>query len=139
MSVTGTTDWLSDLLLAISVIESGCDDTVISKTGDRGRYQISEGVWYTHTSFSFTLAHNQKEAHRVAAAHINYLTERISSPTVYTLALAWHAGLKGHRKPTKTQKDYAQRVANYFDVLRVKKHEGITKTNAPLPQTLDPS
>ena len=113
-SCTGSHSTDIELLVSvIGLVETGDDDTAIGKDGERGRYQIMEGVWYSHTTLPFTHAHMLCHAVTIAKRHVQRLATQVpNSP--YDLALAWHCGVRGSRKPTKTSKDYASRVANLY-------------------------
>lgn len=111
---------LAVLLFAIGSVESGNDDYAVSRTGDRGRFQISAAVWAEHSARPHTYATNRVESERVARAHIERcivpeIRRRGLTVTVFRIAGSWNGGPRGHLDRGRS-KGYAARVEAMYKV-----------------------
>jgi len=109
---------LSLLLQCIAEVESGGRDDLVGPCGARSKYQITERVWYQHTTLNFRKYCSADYADAIAREHLDWLCYNKPPPIdPYHVALAWHVGLSGSGQAygiTKKQSDHAQRVANLY-------------------------
>lgn len=128
---------LPTLLYAIESVESGGRDSAEGRVGDRvvarGRYQITERVWFQHTNRPWTSAHNLYWSRIVAERHVRWLDKTLPRdrsttdplfPRAFALAWAWRAGVEGWvlravlYPPTHPSYsrflDYSQRTLNLY-------------------------
>lgn len=109
---------LTLLITALIAVESGGDDTVIGRHGERGALQITPTVWQQHTKLPFYKAHSRIYSVRVGERHLCWLVKNGVADNPWCLAYAWNAGLVGYKRAnrlpaarfSKASKDYADRV-----------------------------
>jgi hypothetical protein len=119
-------------LRAISQVESANDDSAISKSGCRGRYQISAAAWAQHTKLPFTNAHNSSLALPVALKHLKFLRKELDLHFGYSvehrnctysdLAMGWRYGWSWPYRMDRgidheEAFDYTRRVMSIFNDL----------------------
>lgn len=101
-------------LHAIRQVESGDNNMAIGHKGERGAYQFSKATWQMHTKEGHRAAHDPNWALMIAFSHLDWLIKRVGTDPV-KLAIAWNGGVGAVKRPTKKQKDYAQRVKNLYE------------------------
>ena len=126
---------LPRFLTCLAAVESGNKDGAIAERNNqplaRGRFQITEAVWFQHTNRPWKLAHNYMFAQVIAERHLHWLNTHLLNISIdevhhrpFALAWAWRAGLtswNNRDKITETHRksellDYSNRVLNlYFD------------------------
>lgn len=109
------------LLAAIAEVERVRGSHRRGPKGERGKYQFTRKTWESLTSIPFHEAEDDHVSNEVANFYLNKLRyqmiERHINPSVYLMALAWHAGINGAVlktfQPTEA-KSYAVRVENLY-------------------------
>lgn len=116
----------SRLLDCLAQVESARNDQAVATRLNtpiaRGRYQITEPVWFQHTNRPWKLAHNFHFATIVAERHLATL-EKLVNPNPADLAAAWRYG-PNSPWPVNTEwfqaDDYPWRVHNlYYEAKRI--------------------
>ena len=114
-------------LRAIGEVESGGRDHAVGSAGERGRYQLTRGVWAQHTLADFKLAHRPGFAYAVAEKHFDWLLGGLLAAdypaNVRFMAAAWNAGLSAvvNRRVPKESWEYADRVENLYEAMEAQK------------------
>lgn len=113
------------LLRAIAEVETGNNDSLVGKHGERSRYQIRQDVWQQHMAFSHAKYCHGGNAELCAHLHLRWLDSSLvgTSPMLekemrpYCLAWCWHGGLSSWLNKTRSIKlsNYATRVQNLYD------------------------
>lgn len=105
---------LSRLLSCIGEVESQNNDTALSYHNNRviarGRYQITEDVWFTYTNRPWTKAHIYSFSLEVGRRHINTLAAY--DPNPLHIAGCWRYGIEGMKRRPLT--NYQIRVHNLY-------------------------
>lgn len=81
---------LPALLLALSIVESDCNDHAVGKLGEVSRYQIKPSLWKTY--FPLSQATNPKNAEIVATAIIKKLSTQLETDSVLLISAAYNYG-----------------------------------------------
>jgi len=102
-------NWLA-LLLAIAVVESGCNDAAIGRKGERGRHQLTRAVWHRYTKKPFRYAHSRTWSDFIAKQHLQNLQKKLQTTNICVLANAYHLGESLAYKPC----EYGKRVENLY-------------------------
>jgi hypothetical protein len=108
---------INTLLLAISLVETGGQDSLIGKAGERGRYQITARTWRQHSKAPHKLASDPVISKWVARRHLEWISGHLpplQRRDPFFIALAWNAGLKRKRPPSPACLDYCHRVVNTY-------------------------
>lgn len=126
---------LSLLLACIAEVESGNNDSLIGKHGERSRYQITKEVFYSWCpadNSDFEYCCHGRVAKFVAERYLNWLNLVIPHKSAlenymreYSLAWCWNSGLWSWTKPgsikytdTISINNYATRVSNLYNERR---------------------
>lgn len=117
------------LLDCIAQVETGGDDSLLSSTGARSKYQLTQAVWKQYSSLNFEKYCYGYMANQVATRHIYWLAGMLDmykwrTFPEYPIAWCWKGGLNSWAN-SKSDKvvlnNYAVRVTNlYADARRGK-------------------
>jgi hypothetical protein len=115
-----------ETLQAINLVENPTNSTRMGRHGELGPYQFRLGTWKMHTKKPFYLAANREEADRIAVKHYEWIKRELErngvSPTPYTIALAWNAGLTAtlENRTPRSSHQYAERVQALTEDLKAR-------------------
>ncbi len=113
-----------ETLEAIHWVENPRNVTRVGAHGELGPYQFRPSTWRMHTTQPFALAVDRARADEVAVRHYEWIRRGLLNagitPTPYTIALAWNAGLDpviNDRVPSASYA-YAEQVSNLVASMR---------------------
>lgn len=96
----------------------------VGRHGEVSVYQIKPEVWRQHAKRPWD--GDPAFARSIALAHVKWLRRQIHrqgyASGVYTLAVAWNAGLGAIENPAKIVRDYARRVTNLHEIVYRRRH-----------------
>jgi hypothetical protein len=130
---------LTAFLEAIRLEESGNNDNVVGRHGERGAYQFKAKTWRDRTKEPFSLAHDRTTASAVAVRHYEWLkralvTEGLDEPSEWAIAAAWNAGARAVAKGQLSMRSYtyARRVMQTTEELYRDAIAAQSETPAPM-------
>jgi len=109
---------LSRLARCIAEVETGNNDDLMGKVGERSKYQISESVWRQHYGNRAFIECYGINADECAIKHLTWLSQnKLPSPAIFWLAYAWNAGLTRANEPEVSFSAYpfAKCVENLYN------------------------
>ena len=89
------------LCMAIALVESNNDPTLVGKAGERGPHQFKKDTWYETTNQPFELMAHERAfsswnaARRITEIIIPALHRAKRQVCVHAIARCWNAGVRG--------------------------------------------
>ena len=119
---------LDNEMLRVTIVgKENWDGLSIGRSGERGKYQLTRGVWKSYSTEPFWWASSpevlhREETERVATAHIAWCRAAVCNlglkESPYSFALVWNAGYGTvfYGRITSAQRQYAEYFENlYYD------------------------
>jgi hypothetical protein len=112
------------ILKALGQIESGGDDSIVGRLGERSRYQILKATWKECSNKPFSFAYHKDIASNAAATYLNILSNNyyvatLRRPSELDLYVMWNWGFSNYRnikfnyiKAPAIVRDAAERFTN---------------------------
>ena len=110
------------LVLAIALVESNNDPTLVGKAGERGPHQFKHDTWYETTDQPFMLMAHEREfsawnaQRRITEIIIPALHRAKRQVSVHAIARCWNAGVRGALVLDRAH-EYGDRVEAIYALL----------------------
>lgn len=106
-------------LRAIAEIETGNNNALVGRAGERSKYQFMRATWEQYSLVPHGKISSVKyaaEIERVAKTHLNWIQSALRrhgySVTVYNCAVVWNKGFTGFRRYPDSE--YGRAVENIY-------------------------
>jgi len=145
-TIIGKADERWETLRAINYVENPTNHTRVGRFGELGPYQFRPTTWRMHTRKPFRLAADRATADEVAAAHYEWIKQKLQAAGVrasaYNIAMAWNSGVDNviNGRAPNVSYNYAERVVNLVHAFKRRARSsaaaGPEPTSTPAPSLL---